>query len=399
MKIMLLTDIPPCMNFTAGIVLNKMCDFLLEAGFEVCCFAVKDINVDALIPPDKAEKMKFQIVKKPVEGWGHLKFGPIASYIGNHYTALFLLPKIACQASAFAKENQVDLIWCVVQGQTMIKLAEPIAHQAGLPYVIQVWDPPEWWLMENRFDRYTTRSVMKSFQKALHHSRCCIAASWAMADYYSQHYNCKSIPVILGFEPERIQEKKKNEDNSLIIAMSGQLYASQEIQALIQALDLMEWQHNGRKIILRFYGRSIQFFLSKPSNIQVMGWLHQDELLSELAQTDLLYCPYWFSEQFRLPSTLSFPSKLSTYLKTGVPTLVHAPDYASPRKFVEQNDVGYICGTLDPNTIRDVLNYVFSSTEEERKERGLRGYHTFLRYLTTEHMRTAFFEALGIATE
>ena len=217
MKIMLLTDIPPCMNFTAGIVLNKMCDFLLEAGFEVCCFAVKDINVDALIPPDKAEKMKFQIVKKPVEGWGHLKFGPIASYIGNHYTALFLLPKIACQASAFAKENQVDLIWCVVQGQTMIKLAEPIAHQAGLPYVIQVWDPPEWWLMENRFDRYTTRSVMKSFQKALHHSRCCIAASWAMADYYSQQYNCKSIPVILGFEPERIQEKKKNEDNSLII--------------------------------------------------------------------------------------------------------------------------------------------------------------------------------------
>ena len=130
-----------------------------------------------------------------------------------------------------------------------------------------------------------------------------------------------------------------------------------------------------------------------------MGWLHQDELLSELAQTDLLYCPYWFSEQFRLPSTLSFPSKLSTYLKTGVPTLVHAPDYASPRKFVEQNDVGYICGTLDPNTIRDVLNYVFSSTEEERKERGLRGYHTFLGYLTTEHMRTAFFEALGIATE
>ena len=91
MKIMLLTDIPPCMNFTAGIVLNKMCDFLLEAGFEVCCFAVKDINVDALIPPDKAEKMKFQIVKKPVEGWGHLKFGPIASYTGNH---CFFFPKL-----------------------------------------------------------------------------------------------------------------------------------------------------------------------------------------------------------------------------------------------------------------------------------------------------------------
>lgn len=396
MKIMLLTDIPPCMNFTAGIVLNKMCDFLLDAGHEVCCFAVKDVSVDAVIPTDKVARMKFQIVKKPIESWGHLKFGPIASYIGNHYTAAFVLPQIARQAGDFAKENHAELIWSVVQGQTMIKLTEPAAHRAGLPYVIQVWDPPEWWLMENKFDRYSTKSVMKSFQKALHHSQCCIAASWAMADYYSREYACKSTPVILGFEPGEVQKGKKYKDDSLIIALSGQLYASQEIQALIQALDLMEWQYNGRKIILRFYGRTIQLSLSKPSNIQVMGWLPQNELLSELAQADLLYCPYWFSERFKLPSSLSFPSKLSTYLKTGVPTLVHAPDYASPRKFVEQNDVGYICGTLDPNTVRDVLNYIFGGTEEERKERGVRGYQAFLNYLTTEHMRAAFFEALGI---
>jgi len=387
------------MNFTAGIVLNKMCDFLLDAGHEVCCFTVKDVSVDAIVPPDKMERMKFQIVEKPMESWGYLRFGPIASYVGNHYTAAFVLPKIARQAGAFAKENQAELIWSVVQGQTMIKLTEPTAHYAGLPYVIQVWDPPEWWLMENKFDRYSTKSVMKSFQRALHHSRCCIAASWAMADYYSHQYDCKSIPVILGFEPGEVCEKRKREDDSLVIALSGQLYASQEIQALIRALDLMEWQHNEQKIILRFYGRSIQIFLSKPSNIQVMGWLSQDKLLSELVQVDLLYCPYWFSERFRLPSTLSFPSKLSTYLKTGVPTLVHAPDYASPRQFVEQNDVGYICGTLDPNVIRDVLNYIFDGTEEEREERGARGYQAFLNHLTTEHMRAAFFEALEIHTD
>ena len=399
MKIMLLTDIPPCMNFTAGIVLNKMCDFLLDAGHEVCCFAVKDVSVDAIIPTDKVERMRFQIVKKPVEGWGHLRLGPLASFIGNQYTAAFVLPGIARQAGDFAGENRAELIWSVVQGQTMIKLTEPAARRAGLPYVIQVWDPPEWWLMENRFDRFSTRSVMRSFQRALHHSRCCLAASWAMADYYSRQYDCRSIPVVLGFEPGEVCEKKRREDDSLVIALSGQLYASQEIQALIQALDLMDWQYNGRKIVLRFYGKAIRLFLFRPSNIQVMGWLPQDELLSELAQTDLLYCPYWFSEQFRLPAALSFPSKLSTYLKTGVPTLVHAPEYASPRQFVEQNDVGYICGTLDPNTIRDVLHYIFGGTEEERRERGARGYRAFLDHLTTGHMRAAFFEGLGIAAE
>ena len=164
MKIMLLTDIPPCMNFTAGIVLNKMCDFLLNAGHEVCCFAVKDVSVDAVIPSDKLERMKFHIVEKPVEGWGHLRFGPIASYIGNHYTAAFVLPGIARQAGAFAKENQVELIWSVVQGQTMIKLTEPAAHCAGLPFVIQVLDLAVCWLMENIFYRYSTMSVLRWFK-------------------------------------------------------------------------------------------------------------------------------------------------------------------------------------------------------------------------------------------
>lgn len=397
MKIMLLTDVPPCMNFTGGIVLNKMCDFLLDAGHEVCCFAVKNVGVDAIIPADKMDRMKFQIVEKPTEDWGHRRFGPIASYIGNHYTAAFKLPKIARQAGDFAKENQAELIWSVVQGQTMIKLTEPTARHAGIPYVIQVWDPPEWWLMDNKFDRYSTKSVMKSFQRALHNSQCCIAASWAMADYYSRQYDCKSIPVILGFEPGKVCAKEKREDDSLIIALSGQLYASNEIQALIWALELMEWRHNERKIILRFYGRTIQVFcFSKPANVQVMGWLPQEELLPELAQVDLLYCPYWFNERFRLPSALSFPSKLSTYLKVGVPTLIHAPDYASPRQFIEQNDAGYICDSMDPKEIRDVLVSLFNDTEEERKERGARGYQTFLNHLTTEHMRTAFFEALGI---
>ena len=133
MNIMLLTDIPPCKNFTAGIVLNIMCDFLLEEGHSVCCFCVKHPGVDAVIPPDKLERMKFRTVDKPRENWGTSFLRGAASFAGNNAAALFRLPAIGRQAAEFARENQVDFIWGVVQGQTLIKLVEPTARRAGVP--------------------------------------------------------------------------------------------------------------------------------------------------------------------------------------------------------------------------------------------------------------------------
>ena len=42
MNILLFSDIPPCSNYSAGIVLMQECEFLLEQGHQVNCFAVVD---------------------------------------------------------------------------------------------------------------------------------------------------------------------------------------------------------------------------------------------------------------------------------------------------------------------------------------------------------------------
>ncbi len=396
MKIMLFSDIPPCKNYTAGIVLNLMCDFLLDAGHEICCFTVKDKFLDARIPEDKSARMQFDNAEKPRENWGCSIFKTAGSFIGNNFSALFQLPQIARQAGNFAKENHAELIWCVVQGQTMIKLAEPTAKHAHLPYIIQVWDPPEWWMMENKFDSYTKRSVMSAFGRALQHSKCCLAASWAMAENYSSKYRCKTIPVILGFSPDRIVPAGSKNSNEFVIALSGQIYASQEFNALLQALDLMEWRYQEKTIKLRLYGRYFHLFFSAPSHIELRGWIDQDSLLPELATADLLYCPYWFDNAFRLPSTLSFPSKLSTYLKTAVPVLVHGPEYASPHKYLVEHNAGYICDTLDPEGIKNILIYILKQPNQLRESVGEQGYQAFRQTLTTEHMQKAFFQALNL---
>ena len=396
MNILLFSDIPPCTNYTAGIVLNIMCDFLLEAGHRVSCFTVMDKSLDAKIPEDKLSRMSFANVDKPRENWGLGTFKGLASFVGNTAAARFRLPRIAREVGRFAKEQGAELIWCVVQGQTMIKLAEPVARNAGIPYVFQVWDPPEWWMLENKFDKFTTRSVMKAFGSALHHSRCCLAASWAMAEDYSSRYDCRAIPVILGFSPDRIVPKGQKQDEQFVIAFSGQIYATDEFNALLRALDLMNWNYHGKKIVVRLYGRYFHLFFSARSNLEVHGWMAQEDLLPELADADLLYCPYWFSEQYRLPTALSFPSKLSTYLKTARPVLIHAPEYASPRRYLVEHGAGYVCDTLDPEGIRQLLTYIMDLPEHTRNELGEHGYQTFLNTLTTEHMRQSFFRSLDL---
>jgi len=397
MKIMLLGDMPPCKNYTAGIVLNLMCDFLLESGHDVCCFAVKlqSLPYEPEIPIDKLERMKFAYAAMPNENHGHRKPHFLSSFIGNNKAAIFELPPITQKVVDFVKKNKVDLIWSVVQGQTTIKLTNRVAKITEIPYVVQVWDPPNWWLRDNRFDKITMKWVLNEFGRIIRNSSCCIAASWAMAEEYTKRYKCKkSIPVILGLEPSRVLPKGCKKDDQFVIAFAGQTYASAELNAFISSLDLLGWQLGGKKIILRLYGATVQTYFKEGTRIEIRGWVPYEEMIPELAATDLLYCPYWFSSEFEEEARMSFPSKLTTYFKTGVPVLFHGPEYASPRRFIEQNEAAYIAGTLDPRDIAETLR--FALNDPNRFLIGKRGFDAFTRFLSLENMRASFFEALGI---
>ena len=70
MNILLFSDIPPCSNYSAGIVLMQECEFLLEQGHQVNCFAVVDAVVKPEIPDRLKKSMKFKRVAKPQEDWG-----------------------------------------------------------------------------------------------------------------------------------------------------------------------------------------------------------------------------------------------------------------------------------------------------------------------------------------
>lgn len=394
MNVLLLTDVPPCNNYTGGIMLRQMCDFLIEEKHNIFCFSVETPNLNPNIPEHLKNKIKYQKTTKPNENWGRGRIRKAVSLIKNNYNTLFEVPKIAQEVRKYIKENNIDMIWTILQGQTMIKLAYLMGKRSKIPFMVQIWDPPEWWLNEHNFDKYTKKNVLNTFYKVLKVSESVMCASWAMAQEYSRFTKAKCIPVIPGLDITDIKSKPTNNKEEFIIGFAGQVYAESEFQHLINALDNMNWEHNNKKIKLKLYGRHFNLSLDKPSNIEIGGWLRQNDTIEELAAADLLYCPYGFSWDFEKIARLSFPSKLTTYLKTKKAVLFHGPSYSSPYKFLLENDAGYLCTGLNEKEIEYNLKRIID--DKNISAIGERGYIAFKKYLTFESMKRNFFISLNL---
>lgn len=404
MKILLLTDIPPCKNYTAGLVINSWCDFLLEEGHEIYCALVKGSWLAPDIPKDKLEKIKFLEIQKPQEYWG-LTEGTqfriirenISSFSHNNYIIRKELPRIASNISTFANRNGCELILASIQGQTITRLVRMVSKKTRLEYVAQTWDPLKWWLKANKFDPISSLLNLWEFERVVKGSRSFMAMSWAMANYFEKKYRVRCITNIPGLSKDPIKKSKIRRDKDFTISFAGQLYAKDEFKVLVNALKEMNWRHNGQKIKLNLYGPEFDTEYYNEYGISIYGYVEQEKLLRLLSNSDLLYCPYWFSREFEEVCKLSFPSKLTSYLKTKKPVLMHAPEYASPRILLEKNRSSYICNSL---AVEDMINVIKSIIEDKNRDKiGRRGYQLFEKYMTFETMKKSLFVSLGLMNE
>ena len=390
MKILLFTDMPPCENYTAGIVLHKLCKFLIEDGHKICCYYVKADGIDPLINTDLTSSIVFSSDNMPIEDWGHKKYGPISSFLMNNFSAIFIFPVITKKIIKFALKNNVQMIWGVIQGHMTIRVLRRLTALTRLPYVVQAWDPSEWWLNEYKFDAISKFLIMRSYSFLLKKSNTFIASSWAMSKAYSKKYNVRSVPVLPGIDEGQII-KKISDSKLFTISFAGQMYASEEIICFLNAVEQVICDIQIKIII---YGKDTQLDLSKFPFVETKGWLNQEELIYELSAADLLYCPYRFDKSFKKIAMFSFPSKLTCYLKSGIPVLFHGPDYSSPGDFLKKYNAGYIFNSLNVQKLAAFLKFIIN--DSNRNIIANNGYIAFNENLTMTIMKRNFFDALNL---
>lgn len=346
MKVLLLCDVPPGDNFSGAIALQQLCKFLPENA--LCCFSVRNPALTQGVLAPALKNMPIEIVTKPREtGFRPLRgrAGSLTAYAYDRFVSQRRIPDLVDRAVEFGRRHQVDRVWAVLQGQTIIRMASLVAKKLGVPLYSQVWDPVGWWIRAHGIDGRTGAGIQETYDTVLSSSRKIGAASIPMAEEYSRRYNVPSFPLMHGlpdsFGCEPIDVPHQGAE--FRIGVAGQLYASEEWHCFLRTLEHMDWRFMGRDVRVRYLGPHIHLASTKKMNVEYLGWRTQEEAAGLLGECDLLYCPYWFSSSFREEAQYSFPSKLTLYLSCARPVLFHGPDYAAPAKFLRETEAGLLC--------------------------------------------------------
>jgi hypothetical protein len=173
---------------------------------------------------------------------------------------------------------------------------------------------------------------------------------------------------------------RETADKKFVIAYAGSMYAPQEFQGLLKALNKLNWTLNNRKVEVRVYTTYFNIPIAaagRSINVLLRGYLKEKELLEELASADIAYLPYWFDETYKDAVKLCFPNKLATYVAAGCPVLYHGPEKATPAQFLKTYRVGTSVHNSEPKSFHEALHFLvgdenFKHSYAEERSRALK---------------------------
>lgn len=395
MKLLILSSVPPCKSSTGGLVLDRVCRLLPQGS--AASFVVAGYNPDARLSAD-LDWMSVQYRISPRQRVPYLHSELLTnafSIVMDIWNKASAIEKLTREIVAFGKDFGADRLWCTLEGQTLIRLAIPVSSRLGVPLITHICDPPYWWMRSNRIDPISQRSILRCYEGAIRQSDCCAAASLAMAEDYRRAYGIKAVPLLPSLDGKiaRNPAKAITNSNHLIIGLAGKIYALNEWEALLHALDTVSWRIGGRDVIIRLLSREIPV-VNRGVRFEFYGWQSEADTIRILSEVDVCYCPYWFDKLFEQEARYGFPGKLTTYLASGRPVLFHGPSYASPARFIEENKAGLCCYSNDPKDIIATLESLIYQPALYAELTAC-GSKAFREHLTFEKYRQACGEILN----
>src|SRR4051795_11847613 len=108
MKILLLTDVPPCTNYTAGMVLAQIIKVLPKGS--VACFCVLNPDLQNIDFDPELSDLALEFAAKPQEAAFPHKaiLGELKSYMAEQFRQRAAIPDLVNRIADFAFRQNVD---------------------------------------------------------------------------------------------------------------------------------------------------------------------------------------------------------------------------------------------------------------------------------------------------
>jgi hypothetical protein len=399
MKVLLISDVPLCDDFTAGIVLSAMVRFLPRGS--ICCFAVVNPLISFRMSSEFGG-IPVEFHRKPLENWAWLphkfpahKLSSFVSFAGETYTSHRRVKSLITKAVEFGRKHQVDRVWAVLQGQTTIRMALAVAEGLNVPLHTQVWDPFSWWAKANCLDDSTARKTQELFDETIRKSVAVATASHPMAENYRDRFHVKATPVISSYSRTMACSPAATPrvGQSIVIGMAGQFYAAYEWSRLVAALEDANWIVGGCRVSIMAMGHTRPPAMP-ASNVTFLGWKSQTEAVKLLADCDFLYCPYPFDPSMGEVARQSFPSKLVLYLAAGRPVIFHGPTYSAVARYICDRGCGILATSLSAEGILLEIEQLVGN-HQRYSEMASKAQQVFLEDFTLESMAKSFNDFIG----
>lgn len=268
----------------------------------------------------------------------------------------------------FCRKNEVDVCFIVLDSP-FIPFAWRFMKQVDLPVHIRVADDPK------ASDLIMDRSVGNADQIDWAFGECyqladsCEVVSEGMRLYYKKRFGPDAIiiPPQNDMPIKKISRpNKKNElRTNLRLIHLGHLRRPERknLEALLFALSLLREEYSV-DCSIDFFGRPLERYcgLEIPDFATVHDWVSLDVLKEYLECSDFSYAAYSFSQEHRVFVETSFPNKISSSMKSGLPILFHGPSYSSVSKFLDSYNAGIVLDTLDA---REIANRIMAISEAD----------------------------------
>jgi len=362
-RTLLLTFTLPGHGGVGELYLRDLClSYPIES---LSCFAVLDGARQ--LPPD-LKGMPFE----SVDGVPSFSYRPWPGRIGTLTSlASFLFHRnirakhFVRRIADFARRQQVKMIWAILESPILYRVADLARRKLGIPMVCTVWDPPSSVCRLRGLDSFSRKIARRDFATAVAGCERCGVTSENMGEEYRRRFNVPTVVMQYASPLEEVLPTRQGflRDDEVVFGFCGSLYASQEWDALLEALNSVDWTIGRRKVKIRVVGRKLQVRSADRARIEFFGWRSPDEMSRFLGKVDIGYLPYWFGPTFREAVRLCFPTKLGSYLAAGIPVFFHGPPDSSPAEFLASYPAGVCCHTLEPAGIVASLEQICSDQD------------------------------------
>ena len=319
-RLLLISDIAPTSEFTAGIVLERIIE-ALDSTPLIKFFIIHDRSLGNYTVSRLLGHNELYWTNKPKEDWKSLS--GIPSFIKKIGESLAEsdADEIVSYISARISRERPDHIIFVIQGQTSIYIANSI-KTLNLPTTYIHWDIWDWWSdshgVSNKMDTIT-RGRLSNITSAGFH----LVPSEEYADFYG--ISPDKFMVLLPSMIDEIIIGTPQSSDKIEIAFAGQGYADLEISKFISALDSMNWSIGEQKIVLKIFGNTQITSMNQNATIVNLGWFNYAHLPRAMANCHLAFLPYPSGAMMEKVASTSLPSKLAAYASANLPVIYVGP--------------------------------------------------------------------------